>query len=184
MIPIRRLKHRWPCDKEMSVCTKRIIAIAAMAEKNRVIGNAGQIPWHLPEELKFFKETTMGHTLVMGRLTYESIGQPLPGRDNIVLTRDKSWRAEGNSVNTVHSLDELWPMAEKARGDCLFIIGGEEIYRLTMACWNEIILTSVFGDYEGDRFFPEFRTDEYTVGATIRETGKYRVERFERLRPH
>ena len=91
-------------------------------DKNGVIGKDNQLPWHLPEDLKHFKRTTMGHPIVMGRKTYESIGKPLPGRENIVLTRDRQFRAEGCIV--LHSIDQLNDWINRYDGE-VFITGGD-----------------------------------------------------------
>ncbi len=128
-----------------------LTAIVAMAD-NRVIGRDGDLPWHLPEDLKFFKKTTSGHPIVMGRKTYDSIGRPLPKRTNIVLTRDTDWTADG--VTVIHSPEELKTLALES--DETFIIGGAEIYKAFLPHLNSLIVTHVHGDYEGDTQFPEF----------------------------
>src|SRR5690606_31942186 len=113
--------------------TATVCHIVAMSE-NRVIGRAGGIPWRLPEELKFFKRTTMGHALVMGRKTYESIGKPLPGRLNVVVTRDAAYRPAGVVVRP--SLAAALEYCEERRGewgDEVFVIGGGEIYAQSLA---------------------------------------------------
>lgn len=120
-------------------------AIAAMSE-NRVIGANGKIPWHIPDEFKWFKEATMGHTLVMGRKTYESIGRPLPGRRTIVLSRQP---LEIPGAAVVPSLEEV-----KAEG-AVFIAGGAEVYRQALPFCSELYLTVVKRKVEGDAFFPE-----------------------------
>ena len=103
-----------------------MIAVAAMAV-NRVIGDAGRIPWHLPEDLRWFKELTMGGTLLMGRVTYESIGRPLPGRQTIVLSRREGWQIPGVAV--IRDLSQL----RQASGDSeVFVVGGAEIYRAAL----------------------------------------------------
>jgi dihydrofolate reductase len=144
-----------------------IKAIVAMAE-NRVIGNAGTIPWHLPEDFKFFKATTMGHAILMGRKTYESIGKPLPGRENIVLSRRMP---ENQGITVIHSLDEL---KEPTDGRDLFVIGGEEIYRLLLPKVQELYVTKVPRVIEGDTRFPEFEA-EFDSGTKVLETADFRV---------
>ena len=124
--------------------------IAAMAE-NRVIGCKGRIPWDLPEDLHRFRELTWGHPIVVGRKTFESIGRPLPGRRNIVLTRQDDFQAEGCMV--VHSLEAA---LEAAAGSCeVFICGGAEVYRAALPHAQRIYLTIVHVTAEGDAFFPE-----------------------------
>jgi len=144
-----------------------IKAIVAMAE-NRVIGNAGTIPWHLPEDFKFFKTTTMGHAILMGRKTYESIGKPLPGRENIVLSRTMP---ETQGIRVIRSLDEL---KEPSDGRDLFVIGGEEIYRLLLPKVQELYVTKVPRVIEGDTRFPEFEA-EFDDGTKVLETSDFSV---------
>ncbi len=121
---------------------------------DRVIGQAGTLPWHLPEDLAFFKRVTSGHPIVMGRKTYESIGRPLPKRRNIVLTRDKTWSAPG--VEVIHRPEEL-PDLTDLQGR-VFIIGGSEIYAAFMAQLDELLVSHVFAKHEGDTRFPEFES--------------------------
>ncbi|MEI6344315.1 MAG: dihydrofolate reductase [Verrucomicrobiota bacterium] len=150
-----------------------IKAIVAMAE-NRVIGNAGAIPWHLPDDFKFFKATTMGHAILMGRKTYESIGKPLPGRENIVLSRTMPDRP---GVTVLRSLDEL---KEPTDGRDLFVIGGEEIYRLLLPRVQELYVTKVPQTIEGDTRFPEFET-RFDTGTKVLETNDFSVFRYNRM---
>ena len=149
-----------------------IKAIVAMAE-NCVIGQGGTIPWHLPEDFKFFKATTMGHAILMGRKTYESIGKPLPGRENIVLSRTMP---ETPGITVIRSLDEL---KEPADGRDLFVIGGEEIYRLLLPKVRELYVTKVPRTIEGDTHFPEFE-EEFDAGTRVLETNDFSVWKFRR----
>lgn len=128
----------------------RLIAIVAMTPE-RVIGKDGTLPWHLPEDLAFFKRTTSGHPIVMGRKTYDSIGRPLPKRRNIVLSRDPAWSADG--VETIRSPEEL--SALDLEGD-VFIIGGSGIYGAFLPWLDEILVSHIHHPYPGDTFFPEF----------------------------
>jgi dihydrofolate reductase len=146
-----------------------IIIIAAMAA-NRVIGRNNTIPWSLPEDLRQFKEKTLGHALIMGRKTYESLGRPLPGRINIVISRNKDLRIAGCDV--VPNLPEALHLCkgrEKA-----FIIGGGQIFTLGVAIADAIILTVLDQDAEGDITFPDFS------GLGYRETSR---ERFDGSQP-
>ncbi|MFL5352178.1 dihydrofolate reductase [Archangium sp.] len=127
----------------------RLAAIVAMAA-NRCIGKDNTLPWRLPADLKRFKQLTMGHTLVMGRKTYESIGRPLPGRTMVVLTRQKDYAPEG--VQVAHSLEQA---LELARGGEVFIAGGADLYQQTLGRVRRLYLTRIERDYEGDTFFPE-----------------------------
>ncbi len=129
-----------------------ISAIAATA-RNNVIGKDNQIPWYLPEDLKFFKRTTLKHHIIMGRKNFRSIGRPLPKRTNIVITRDPFFTATGCIV--AHSLSEALETAKRNGEDEAFIIGGGEIYRQSLPFWDKIYLTEVDLEVEGDVFFPE-----------------------------
>ncbi|WNG34147.1 dihydrofolate reductase [Archangium violaceum] len=125
-------------------------AIVAMAS-NRCIGKDNTLPWRLPADLKRFKQLTMGHTLILGRKTYESIGRPLPGRTMVVVTRQRDYAPEG--VQVVHSLEQA---LEQARGDDeAFIAGGADLYRQSMERVQRLYLTRIEREYEGDAFFPE-----------------------------
>lgn len=141
----------------------RLIAIVAMTSE-RIIGKNGTLPWHLPEDLAFFKRTTSGHPIVMGRKTYESIGRPLPKRRNIVLTRDQNWSADG--VETIHDPADLSAL-EGIDGD-VFIIGGAEIYAAFLGQLDELLVSHVFENYPGDTKLPDFsaRFPNYEVIET------------------
>jgi dihydrofolate reductase len=138
----------------MTISNPIVSAIVAMAE-NRVIGKNNQLPWHLPADLKHFKELTTGHSIIMGRKTYESIGKPLPNRENIILTRDKNYQAEGCKV--VHAIEEAIKLA--AHNKELFIIGGAEIYQQAMPYIHRIYLTVVHHYFEGDTYFPALNNE-------------------------
>ena len=125
--------------------------IVAMAQ-NGVIGRDNTLPWRLPEDLKRFRAFTLGKPILMGRKTFESIGRPLPGRTNFVLTRDRGWSAAG--VTVVHSVEAA--LAQAAGSEELVAIGGAEIYRLVLPFARRIYLTHVHADVPGDTFFPEF----------------------------
>jgi dihydrofolate reductase len=142
-------------------------AIAAMS-LNRVIGNGNQIPWHLPEDFKWFKATTTGHVIVMGRKTFESIGKPLPNRETIVLTRG-AWSHPG--VKTIHSLDELPALVGDKQ---VFICGGAQIYEQTLPLCAELFLTLVKREVAGDAFFPKFE-DRFELVEEIRDTPEFKI---------
>lgn len=129
----------------------RLTAIVAMTPE-RVIGRAGTLPWHLPEDLAFFKRTTSGHPIVMGRKTYESIGRPLPQRRNIVLTRDPAWSATG--VEVIRHPDELLGLPDL--DGRAFIIGGSEIYAAFLPKLDDLLVSHVFARHAGDTRLPEF----------------------------
>jgi dihydrofolate reductase len=136
----------------------RISIIAAMAE-NGVIGRDGRLPWHLAADLKRFKSLTMGHTLVMGRKTWESIGRPLPGRRMVVVSRQADYRPEG--VEVVTSLDDALAIASAAGDEEVFVIGGAEIYQLALPRADRLYMTLVLADVEGDTYFPEVEWDHW-----------------------
>jgi len=129
----------------------RLIAIVAMTP-SRVIGREGALPWKLPEDLAFFKRTTSGHPIVMGRKTYESIGKPLPKRRNIVLTRDPVWTAEG--VDVIHTLEDLEPLTYGQSE--VYIIGGSEIYAAFLPKVDELLITHIAAEHAGDTWFPAY----------------------------
>lgn len=134
---------------------KKITIIAAMA-RNLAIGLNGDMPWHLPGELKHFKETTMGKPIVMGRKTWESIGRPLPGRQNIVVTRNRSFQARG--CDLAGSLDQA---VQIARGEEVMVIGGGQLYQQALAVSDRMILTRVDCEPEADTWFPEWQSSEW-----------------------
>ena len=134
-----------------------IISLIVAMARNRVIGNAGKIPWKLPADMKRFRALTMGKPVVMGRKTFESIGKPLPGRTNIVMTRDPSLRAEGCRV--VSSCEEA--IAAAADAGKVMIIGGEEIYKEFLSIAHRINLTVIDVELQGDALFPEVNLAEW-----------------------
>ena len=137
-----------------------MISIVAAVSQNGVIGKDGKIPWKLPADLAYFKNLTMGHAIVMGRKTYDSIGKALPGRTNIVITRQKHFSAADCIV--AHSLKDA---LLKAEGKEIFIIGGGEIYREAMPLADKLYLTLVEQDFEGDAFFPPLDTAVWKFGS-------------------
>lgn len=127
------------------------LALVVAAARNGVIGRDNAMPWHLPDDLKHFKAVTMGKPMLMGRKTFTSIGKALPGRKSIVLTRDRAWRAEG--VIAVHSLEEA--LGEAGDVPEIAVVGGEEIFRLTLPLAQRVYLTRIHADIAGDTVFPE-----------------------------
>ncbi len=128
---------------------------------NGVIGKNNQLIWHMPHDLKFFKETTSGHYVVMGRKSYESMGKPLPNRLNVIITRNKDYAVEGALV--VHSLEEALQLAGEQNQKEVFILGGGEIYRqaLEKKVVDRIYLTEIKESFEGDTYFPELDGKEW-----------------------
>lgn len=133
----------------------KLVAIAAMAS-NRVIGRGGKLPWHLPEDLKFFKATTLGHPVLMGRKTFDSIleqlGKPLPGRMNIVLSRTMAQRED---VRVIRDIAEL-PSAISRLPSPIYLIGGAQLYETLLPQCEEVLLTFIEEPHAGDAFFPAF----------------------------
>ena len=145
-------------------------AIAAMSE-NRVIGRGNEIPWHIPEDFKWFKETTMEHVLGMGRRTFESIGKVLPGRETIVLTRGEFSHPD---VTVIRSLDEVAP---KLEGGTAFIVGGAQIYEQALPRCSDLFLTLVKREVEGDVFFPEFE-NYFKKVEVLHEEEEFRIVHY------
>jgi dihydrofolate reductase len=134
----------------------RIALVAALA-RNGVIGRDNRLPWRLPADLQHFKQLTMGRPIVMGRRTWASLGRPLPGRRNIVVTRDRAFRCDGCVVT--HSIDEA--LAAAAGSEEVMIIGGAELYAQTLPQADRLYLTQVMADVEGDVRFPDFDTADW-----------------------
>ena len=145
-----------------------LIAVVAM-DPNRLIGRDGSLPWHLPEDLAFFKKTTLGHPVLMGRKTFESIGRPLPKRRNIVLTRDRLWSYPG--VEVIHSPDEI----SETEGN-IFVIGGAEIYKMLSGRIAGWLVSHVHDTHEGDTHLAEFEQD-FPVVEIIEEHPDFTVKR-------
>ena len=147
-------------------------AIAAMAE-NRVIGNHNTIPWHLPEDFKWFKKTTMGQTLLMGRKTFDSIGRPLPGRQTIILSRNQLSIPDTQTVNTIESIESV------ATSDTIWIAGGAEIYQLMLPRCSDLYLTRVHQRPVGDTFFPEFE-NHFELATLIESNAEFSIEHWKK----
>lgn len=143
-----------------------IILIAAMSA-NRVIGRKGQTPWHIPEELGFFKATTMGHPLIMGRTTFISLPGPLPGRENIVLSRDPSFAKAG--VTRAATFDKALELCQGQ--ETVFVIGGAQIFALALPQATGIILSVLDRMVDGDAFFPEFSSSQFQEVCQTRHCG-------------
>jgi len=137
-----------------------MISLIWAMDKNRVIGHKNQLPWHLPEDLKFFKRTTMGHPIVMGRKTWQSIGRALPGRENIVITRSGDFQCDGCTVK--NSLDELIDYSKK-KNEEIFVIGGAEIFKSILPDADRLYVTRIDHEFEGDTFFPELKMNEWEL---------------------
>lgn len=134
-----------------------MISLIVAASINNAIGKENQLLWHLPNDLKFFKNTTWGGVVIMGRKTFESVNKPLPGRTNIVITKQPDWNAE--NVEVANSLDDALEKATALNFKEIFIIGGGEIYKQSIEIANRIYLTKVHTEIDGDTFFPDLNND-------------------------
>ena len=160
----------------------RICLVAAIAA-NRVIGRNNALPWHLPADLKRFKALTLGHPVLMGRNTHASIGRPLPGRRNLVITRNRGYSAPGCEI--VHSLDAAIAACRGAQE--IFVIGGAELYRESLPRAQRLEFTEIHAAFEGDASFPEYAPDQWR--ETVREIHdagagvpfRYDFVRYERI---
>jgi dihydrofolate reductase len=152
----------------------QITAIVAMTP-DRVIGRSGSLPWHLPEDLAFFKRVTSGHPVVMGRRTYESIGRALPKRRNIVLTRDPAWSAPG--VEVIHGIQDL--EALPGLEGRVFVIGGAEVYAAFLPYTDELLVSHVMANHPGDTRFPEF-TRDFPCSELVERNADFEVRRWTR----
>ena len=133
-----------------------IISLIAAVAENGVIGKDNQLPWHLPADLQYFKKTTIGHPIIMGRKNFESIGRMLPGRTNIVLTRNPDFAAENAELRIANSLKEAFDIAQKTGTAECFVIGGAEIYKEALPFCQKLYITRVRKTFEGNTYMPEF----------------------------
>jgi len=160
----------------------RVSIVAALA-RNRAIGRNNSMPWRLPEDLKRFKHLTMGHAVIMGRKTFESIGSALPGRSNIVITRSRDWSPTGCVV--VHSLEAALAASEESRE--VFVIGGAQVYALAMPYAQHLYMTEIERDFPGDTFFPELERSHWREVSRERhisggaDTFDYAFVEYERI---
>lgn len=136
-----------------------MLTTVAALSRNRVIGRNGQLPWTLPGDMRHFRETTRDGVIVMGRTTYESIGKPLPHRQNWVLTRQQNWHAEG--VRVFHQLEDLLAAAQEHAQ--VWVIGGQQIYEILLPHCQRQWLTEIEADVEGDTFYPDFDPTEWNL---------------------
>ena len=137
----------------------KITLVAAIASNN-VIGKENSLPWNIPEDLKRFKQMTSGNTILMGRKTFDSIGRPLPNRQNIVMTKDKNFEQEG--IKVINDFDEALELIKESNED-IFVIGGSKIYELFEPVANSLAITRILKDFEGDAFFPDINWDLWQI---------------------
>ena len=138
---------------------------------NRVIGAQGKIPWHLPEDLRFFKRTTLGHVVLMGRKTYESLGKPLPGREN--------WVVSGHPLTGVRVIRDLAEIAEPGDSREIFLIGGAKLYAALLPACAELLLTLVKREVSGDVFFPSFE-EAFCLEEVLQASDQFEIRRYKR----
>lgn len=148
----------------------KIVLIAAH-DPNLVIGNNGELPWHYSEDLKFFKRQTMGYPIVMGRIVFEELNEkPLPGRENIVLSRTKNY----SSVKTFRDIESALDYLRE--NEKIFIIGGGKVYEQTLQIADELIITEIKSSHQGDTYFPEYRDG---IGTVWKEVWRERHDEFD-----
>lgn len=161
----------------------KLTLIVAAAENN-AIGKDNKMPWHLPNDFKYFKKTTLNHSIVMGRKTFESIGRTLPERRNIVITRDLNYKAE--DIDVANGVDDVLSYCRDERE--IFIIGGAEIYKQTLPFAEKVLLTRVHTTVEGDAFFPELAPNAWKLTSSEtylkdeRHAFDYSFETYERIK--
>ncbi|WP_458355106.1 dihydrofolate reductase [Peribacillus frigoritolerans] len=137
-----------------------MISLMVAMDQNRVIGKNNKLPWHLPADLQYFKKVTMGHPIVMGRKTFESIGRVLPGRENVIVTRNQEFKAEGCVV--LHDIAQIKMFADNDDEE-VFVIGGAEIFKEILPFTDRLYITEIHETFEGDTFFPEIDENEWDV---------------------
>ena len=142
---------------------RELILIAAVGEGNE-LGKDGELPWHLPDDFKYFKATTTGHPMIMGRKTFDTFPRPLPNRKHLIITRDTAYSVPHESCEVVHSLDAALRAASE--NEKVFVIGGGEIYRQALPLATRIELRRVHGTFEADTFFPEIDFRQWKAVAT------------------
>ncbi len=138
-----------------------MLSIIVAKAKNNVIGKNNKLIWHIPDDLKRFKNLTTGHTIIMGRKTFESLGRVLPNRFHIILSTDENYKVENENVKVIHDISELDKYIKDTEEH--FVIGGAMIYKLLISKCNKLYITQVEKDFEGDTFFPEINENEWKI---------------------
>lgn len=138
-----------------------IISFIVAVDENNVMGKDNELPWTLPNDMRYFKNQTWGMTVIMGRKTLESLGKPLKGRNNIVVTRSRNWKTEGAAV--AHSLEEAIAVAQNYGANEIFIIGGAEIFKEALPSAQRIYLTRIHHHFDGNVYFPEIAADDWNL---------------------
>lgn len=142
-----------------------MLSLLVAASQNDVIGKDNKLPWHLPDDLKYFKNLTWAMPILMGRKTFDSIGKPLPGRKGIVITRNKEWNGEG--VDSVHSIDEAIAKAEAYGAKEVFVIGGAQIFETALPKADRVYLTRIHHTFDGDTFLPAIDEAQWHLASQI-----------------
>lgn len=135
------------------------LSILVAHDQQRVIGYKNALPWHIPNDLKHVKQLSTGHTLVMGRKTFESIGKPLPNRKNVILTRDNNFKPDG--VEVIHTIDDIYNLEGH-----VFIFGGQTLFEVMIDKVDDMYITVVDGKHQGDTFFPPYTFEDWTVASS------------------
>lgn len=159
---------------------KPIISIIAAVAENLAIGKNNDLLWHIPEDFKHFKEKTLGHAIVMGQKTFESIGSPLPNRPNIIISNDPNFKAE--NVIIAGSIEESLAKAKEVEKEEIFICGGGSIYRQFMPMADKLYITLVKGNFEADIFFPDYSEFKNVVSRKDSSDGKYEYSFLELIK--
>jgi dihydrofolate reductase len=146
------------------------ISIIVAMDKNRVIGKDNKLPWNIPEDLKNFKRITTGNTIIMGRNTYESIGRPLPKRNNIVISRTMN-QSEYHGITIINNIDDAIAYAQDLEKN-IYIIGGAKIYEQTLDKADKLIVSYVKKEYEGDTYFPQLKKYDWPIGY-VKDYGEF-----------
>ena len=154
-----------------------IISLIVAMDKNNLIGKNNKIPWHIPGELKRFRAITMGKPIIMGRKTFESIGKPLDGRENVVLTNNKSYKQTG--VKIYNNISEV--ISDFTNYDEIFIIGGSEIYALVLPLAHKLYVTKIDKIYDGDTWFPKIRYNEWKIQESTQITEETTQTQYENI---
>lgn len=138
-----------------------ILSAIVAISNNNVIGKDNELPWYLPADLKYFKKITINHPVIMGRKSYEAIGQPLPKRTNIVLTQDPYYLS--SNILIAHSIEEALALAYDLESDEVFVIGGAMIYEICLPLLDRLYITEIHADFDGDTFFPDWNREEWNL---------------------
>ena len=160
-----------------TIMNKPTLSIIAAIGENRELGKDNKLLWQIPEDMKRFRQLTSGHSIIMGRTTFESIGKPLPNRTNIIVTRDANYHAEGCIIT--HSLDEAIEVAKKHDEKEIFIIGGGQMYTQAIGIADKLYLTKVKGTFEADTYFPDYAVFKTIISSEKKQDNNYKYEFLE-----